>query len=195
MKSSFSKISVIIICMLACSLPLAAQYNEWNRVLGVPFLNSSGKWTKQSFERSMYSAGLQFGGSSQLRMSRSRCLVLNIAPKEIRANYNSQDMLTAVDVVFTNKGDDGDKKNIRKLIRNTARTLEKKLTASLGNPVKCDYGHKKMQNNALKWKGTSGEIILEYVGSEFVMLHICYPAADAGTGRQEVKFSKKTTDI
>ena len=97
---------------------------------------------------------------------------------------------------FSNKGDNADIKKIRKLIRDTARTLEKKLTGIGGTPARCDYGHRKMQNNALKWSCGKTDIILEYVNKEYVVLHICYPVQNvpaAMTAKKDV--SVKNADV
>ena len=149
MKNCFLKISCIGILLLAYSLPAAVQHEQLNRIFGVPFFNSSGKWSRRIFEQTVRSAGLRFHGSDQLRISRSCELVLDMTPKEIRGTYNADDLLTVIDVIYSNKGDDGNEKNIRKLIRNTARTLKKKLTSHFGQPLKCDYWDKKLQNNAI----------------------------------------------
>ena len=198
MKNLFGKIVCIAVVCTAGTMPLAAQYEKWNMAFGVPFLNKNGVWYSREFERNIRSAsGIGFHGDKALRINnRTKNPILGISPNEIRANYTPAGQLAVIDVFFSNKGDNADIKKIRKLIRDTARTLEKKLTGIGGTPVRCDYGHRKMQNNALKWSCGKTDIVLEYVNKEYVVLHICYPVQNvpaAMTAKKDV--SVKNADV
>ena len=198
MKNLLGKILCAVVVYTATVMPLAAQHEKWNRELGAAFLNNSGVWYRADFEQNLRRvSGIPFHGSDMLRINnRTKNPILGVSPNEIRATYTPEGRLSVIDVVFYNKGDNADAKNIRKVIRNTARMLEKKLTAIGGTPVRCDYGLNKLQNNALKWTCGNVDIILEYVNKEFAMLHICYPSPNMpGKNGKSAKKSVEDKDF
>lgn len=137
-----------------------------------------------------------FRGSSELRTAVPRFAILDSTAYEIRANYDKAGNLTVIDIIFANKGDNVEDRRIRKVIRNTARSLEKKISALGGMPKRSDYGHKKMQNDAKKWNvDNKAEIVLEYVGSEFVALHICFAARSGISGERKKHNAVSESDI
>ena len=197
MNISFLKLLSIVFLGVLFSLPVYSQYEKWNRLLGVPFFNKDYQWNKQSFETNMRrNCRLFFRGSSELRTAVPRFAILDSTAYEIRANYDKAGNLTVIDIIFANKGDNVEDRRIRKVIRNTARLLEKKISALGGIPKRSDYGHKKMQNDAKKWNvDNKAEIVLEYASNEFVALHICFAARSGISGERKRHKAVSESDI
>ena len=197
MKVFFCKICLFFIFIFLLALPGYSQYEAWNKLLGVPFFNANYQWHRQEFEQTMRrSCRLFFRGSNELRTAVPRFAILDSTAYEIRANYDKAGNLTVIDIIFANKGDNVEDRRIRKVVRNTARLLEKKISALGGMPKRSDYGHKKMQNDAKKWNvDNKAEIVLEYASSEFVALHISFATQSGSSGKQNKQAAASETDI
>ena len=197
MKVFFGKICLFFIFIFLLALPVYSQYEAWNKLFGVPFFNANYQWQRQEFEQSMRrNCRLFFRGSNELRTAVPRFKILDSTPHEIRANYDISGNLTVIDIFFANKGDNVEDRRIRKVIRNTARSLEKKISVLGGEPRSSEYGHRKMQNDAQKWSiANKAEIVLEYASSEFVALHISFATQSGSSGKQNKQTAASETDI
>ena len=165
------------LCILAALLVLnfqAETVKNHSSLSGLPpFKNGSSPWTRMSFERIMSSKGVFFRGSASMRSA-----VLNnrkffgLPAVEMRASYASGDRLSRIDIVYANKGDSSTQKKMSRTISRNAKELADTLTKLYGPPKRKDYGMKNMQNRVSYWNAEGAEFLLDFIRSEYVILHI-----------------------
>ena len=138
-----------------------------------PFRNGTASWTRISFEQAMSSKGVFFRGSAALRSAMlNNRKFFGLPAVEMRASYNAQNKLTRIDIIYANKGDSANLKKMSRTISRSAKELAATLTKLFGPEKRKNYGMKNMQNRVSGWDGGNAEILLDFIRSEYVILHI-----------------------
>ena len=138
-----------------------------------PFRNGTAPWTRISFEQAMSSKGVFFRGSAALRSAMlNNRKFFGLPAVEMRASYNAQNKLTRIDIIYANKGDSANLKKMSRTISRSAKELAATLTKLFGPEKRKNYGMKNMQNRVSGWDGGNAEILLDFIRSEYVILHI-----------------------
>lgn len=138
-----------------------------------PFKNGNAPWTRTDFEQAMRSKGVFFRGSGSLRTAQlSDRKFFGQQALEMRASYNAQNQLTRLDIIYANKGDSAKQKKVNRTISRTAKELSGTLTKLYGPEKRKNYGMKNMQTRVSYWDAGNGEILLDFIRSEYVIVHI-----------------------
>ena len=177
-------LSVLLALVL---IPICAQQDpsRLNWTIGLPLLTAKRQWLRPELQQVLLRSGISLQGT-RTRMSaflRGR-KIFSIPATEILLISDQDDIVTQVDIIFSDKGDKPNRMGAVG-IKAAGKSLKTVLTDSLGNPVKGKFGLKGFQQDVLIWKYGTVRFLLETVRKEYTILHICY------SGESEKGFDKK----
>lgn len=168
MKIIFS----FLLCFFFCSAFAAPQGKDFTISTAAAFLDSDERWGQEKFEGFMAQKGVRFDGGKTLKTSFLRKQqFFGVPAVEMRVYYTAENKLEQIDLVYANKGDNAGTRNMNRTISRNAKALVDQFTAAWGKPVSKKYGIRGNAVKALAWKTKHSEVFLEYVRSEYVIVH------------------------
>jgi len=172
-------------------VPSAITPEQLTRAAGLPLLPPQGGWTRGEFEKTMQRSGLVFQGTSTRRSTflRNRN-VFGIPATEMLVISDADDKVTLVDIIYFNKGDSAQARNMRQHIKRAGLDLKKNLTRLLGEPGREKFGARGLQNSASVWKYGKVRFLVELRREEYTILHVAY---EAGAGEAKTPSRKERT--
>ncbi|MBO4649261.1 MAG: C39 family peptidase [Lentisphaeria bacterium] len=186
----------LAVLLFLALIPLCAQQDaatRMNRIIGLPLLSPGTQWTRQELEKALLGQRLMFQGDKSRRSTFLQGRkIFEVPATELLVVSDTEDMVTQVDVIYSNKGDSAKARNMKRDIRKSGRSLKAVLTRILGNPVRDEFGPEGLQKEVLAWKYGEIRFLLETSREEYTILHICYrKKADHKPKRKELRVHKE----
>ena len=188
------RILFILLCFFQIALLPGVSSQEAAETL--PFLKADKPWSKEQFVNFMASKGIRFSGSKSLLSAYlNNRKFFGVPAVEMRVNFDQEQCLESIDIMYANKGDSAEIRNMHRTISRNGKMLQTHLTALYGAPVRKKYGLKRISNRGISWKTGNSEIILEYVRNEYVVLHIYTGGQKGAAAVREQNVNAKKRDV
>ncbi|MCQ2379129.1 MAG: C39 family peptidase [Victivallaceae bacterium] len=182
------KISFVLLLLFRILAASATTPDEWNRWLGVPLLNPS--WSYRLFTGGRF----DLPGDDRLRSAYLKETKLcGLTAYELKIHLDG-DRMTAIDLVFGNKGDLD--RRAGKAVAASRAHLHRELTARCGKPSTQTATMARVKIKMEVWRTPEAVFALEADANEYAVLHIFPPGADPSPGTaKDVRSAIGKTDF
>ena len=117
------RILFILLCFFQIALLPGVSSQETAETL--PFLKADKPWSKEQFVNFMASKGIRFSGSKSLLSAYlNNRKFFGVPAVEMRVNFDQAQCLESLDIMYANKGDSAEIRNMHRTISRNGKMLQ-----------------------------------------------------------------------